>query len=103
HIALTVLARSRAILAAYHTAPAKVATFIHPLAEAVRAREGTLSPGRFRIVTVVTLRHLTAMLDASLASGGDTWAVESVLHRHMLSPEHHAQLHIECANPYLPD
>jgi len=101
-IALTVLDLSRANLGAYHTAPAKVATFIPPLAEAVRAREGTLSPGRFRIVTVVTLRHLTAMLDASLARGGDTWAVESVLHRHMLSPEHNAQFHIESANRYLP-
>jgi len=98
-IAIVVLDLSRANLGAYHTAPAEAATFFPPLAEAIRAREGTLEPGRFRLISfyeneIVYPQHLRHWLDFY---GG--WSVER---RQALDLVHHAQFHIEAVRGYLP-
>src|SRR5207245_1887605 len=47
---LVALHLARANLGAYHTGPSEAVTFIPPLAEAIKAQEGPLAPGRFRLL-----------------------------------------------------
>src|SRR5207244_114833 len=70
-----------------------------PLAEALRAREGTLEPGRFRLISfhendIVYPQQLRHWLDFY---GG--WSIER---RQALDLLHHAQFHIEAVRGYLP-
>src|SRR5436309_5509268 len=48
--AIMTLDLARANLGAYHIGPEELATFIPPLAEAIKAREGGVVPGRFRMI-----------------------------------------------------
>jgi hypothetical protein len=97
-IATITLDLSRVTFAAYHTGPAEVATFVPPLAEALRAREGALRPGRFRLVS---FRDSTYIVPKSILGllGLDAEAVER---RQALDQEHNALFHIESADRYLP-
>src|SRR5439155_24552533 len=49
-VLLVTLDLVRANLGAYHTGPSEAVTFIPPLAEAIKAQEGPLAPGRFRLL-----------------------------------------------------
>jgi hypothetical protein len=89
---------ARANMGAYHTGPAETAAFIPPLAEAVRAREGTLAAGRFRLIAIhedilVWPEDLMRTLDSDGAG--------SVARRQALDAEHNAQFHLETVSPYL--
>jgi hypothetical protein len=97
-ITLIVLDLSRANLGAYHTGPAETATFNPPLVEALRAREGALVPGRFRLVTLKENRIIIpAQLEHAL---GHSTAV-IVARRQALDALHSAEFHIESARGYL--
>ncbi len=97
-IAIIILDLSRANLSAYHTAPVETATFMPSMVEALRMREGTLAPGRFRIISmgrsdVVAPEQVYRWL-------GYHGAV-SLDRRQAIDAEHNAQFHIETATRYL--
>ncbi len=97
-VTLVILDLARANLAAYHTAPVEAATFIPPFAEAIQAREGTLAPGRFRMVSFyedVLVWPKELMLPLGYHGAG------SVERRQALDHEHNAQFRLESALPYL--
>ena len=97
--AVIALDLSRVNLSAYHTAPGEAATFTPPMVEALRAQEGALAPGRFRMVTLVeTLVAIPEPLERTL---GHSTAV-IVARRHALVALHNAEFHIETAKRYLP-
>jgi hypothetical protein len=97
--AVIALDLSRVNLAAYHTAPDEAATFTPPMVEALRAQEGALAPGRFRVVTIVeTLVAMPERLERTL---GHSTAVV-VARRQALAALHNAEFHIETAKRYLP-
>ena len=98
-IAIVALDLSRANLAAYHTGPSEAATFTPPLAEALKAREGTLAPGRFRLISFSKGR-VVAPEDVFQVFG--IYGTTSVLRRQTLDLEHNAQFHIELATRYMP-
>lgn len=89
---------THANLTVYRTAPAEAASFIPPLAEALRAREGTLAPGRFRLVSI---RHATSSAPDSLIRmlGDDAKVVER---RQALDVNHNATFHLESPRANLP-
>jgi len=62
--ALITVDLARANFGAYHTGPVEAATFRPPLAEAIAAREGTLEPGRFRLIS---LRDSKVIIPPSLS------------------------------------
>jgi hypothetical protein len=97
-VALIVVDLARANLAVCHTGPAEAATFMPSLADAIRAREGTLAPGRFRLLS---LRHADYVAPASVrqAFGHDAEIVER---RQALDVAHNAQFHLESFFDYLP-
>ncbi len=82
----------------YRTGPAEIATFTPAFAEAISAREGTLAPGRFRMLS---LRNPTYVSPKSLRRllGHDADIVER---RQALDLEHNAQFHLETVFDYLP-
>ena len=89
---------SRTNLGTYHTAPVVTATFMPPLAEALHTREGTLAPGRFRIISTdwsntVVPEHILKWLGY--------YGAASIERRQAIDAEHNAQFHIETANRYL--
>jgi len=97
-IGIIVLDLSRANLGAYHTAPVEAATFIPSMVEAIRTREGTLEPGRFRIISmgrsnVVAPERVYRWLGYHGAA--------SIERRQAIDAEHNAQFHIETATRYL--
>ena len=97
--AIIALDLSRVNLSAYHTAPSEAATFTPPMVEALRAQEGALAPGRFRMVTLVeTLVAIPERLERTL---GHSTAV-IVARRQALAALHNAEFHIETAKRYLP-
>ena len=97
-IALIALDLSRADLGVYHTGPVEAATFNPPLVEALKAREGTLVPGRFRLVTLEESR-VTIPAQLEHAVGFSTAAL--VARRQALDALHSAEFHIESAKRYL--
>jgi hypothetical protein len=98
-VAIVALDLSRANLDAYHTAPAAITTFTPPFVEALKARTGSLEPGRFRIVTLVeTLVAFPEQLERAL--GHDAAVIAA--RRQALAPLHNTEFHIETAQPYLP-
>jgi hypothetical protein len=98
-IALITLDLSRANLQAYHTAPAEVASFTPPLAEALRAQEGNVGPGHFRIFSVFE-RHLVVPQEIMQTLG--FYGSVSVERRQALDVEHNAQFHLETLSFLLP-
>jgi hypothetical protein len=97
-IALITLDLSRANLVAYHTGPMEAATFSPPLVEALRAREGALVPGRFRLVT---LEENRIVIPEQLERGLGHYAAVIVARRQALDALHGAEFHIESAKRYL--
>src|SRR5437867_13324067 len=51
-VAILTLDLGRANFSAYRTGPVEAAMFIPPLAQAIAAREGGLTPGRFRLIPI---------------------------------------------------
>lgn len=98
-VTIITLDLSRVNLGAYHVGPAETTTFIPPLAEAIRAREGTLAPGRFRLVFLA--EEQLAMPEHVFRRLGHHGA-GSMARRQALDLEHNSQFHIESANFYLP-
>jgi len=97
-IAIIALDLSRANLGVYHTGPVEAATFNPPLVEALKAREGTLVPGRFRLVTLEESR-ITIPAQLEHAVGHSTAVI--VVRRQALDALHSAEFHIESARRYL--
>jgi hypothetical protein len=96
--AILALDLARANFPAYHTGPVEAASFVPTLAEAVKAREGRLAPGRFRMVSIYEdILVWPQELMASLGFYGAT----SVERRQALDSEHNAQFGLETVLPYL--
>jgi len=89
---------ARANLGAYHTGPAETATFVPPLTQAIAAREGTLAPGRFRLLS---LRATTDVVPQPVRRllGHDSDVVER---RQALDVAHNAEFHLESLFDFLP-
>jgi hypothetical protein len=98
-VTIVTLDLARANAGAYHTAPVEAATFTPPLLEALRAREGTLAPGRFRMVTIERFTFATPVYLKPLLG---QYGAQSVEHRQALDLEHNAQFRLETVRPYLP-
>ena len=96
--ALITLDLSRVNLAAYRTAPAEAATFLPPLAQAIAAREGTLAPGRFRMLSLRDTHYVAPESIRRLF--GHDW--ETVERRQALDMAFNAQFHLESLFDYLP-
>src|SRR5438128_8117970 len=96
--ALVTFDLARVNFGAYHTGPIEAATFRPPLAEAIAAREGTLEPGRFRLLS---LRDAHPIIPPSMYRllGNDAQLVEN---RQGLGLERNAEFHIETVYYYLP-
>ena len=97
-VMILILDLTRANLPVYHTAPAEAATFVPPLAEAIQAREGTLAPGRFRIVSI---REDVLAWPKDLMDQLGIYGAASIERRQALDVEHNAQFHLETVLPYL--
>ena len=97
-VTILILDLARANLLVYHTAPAEAATFVPPLAEAIQASEGTLTPGRFRIVSI---REKVLAWPKDLMGQLDIYGAASIERRQALDVEHNAQFHLETVLPYL--
>ena len=97
-VALMVLDLARANLSAYHTGPVEAAVFVPVLAQAIATREGTQSPGRFRLFSIPEEK---TVVPEPLARqlGGE--AAGSVERRQALDMEHNAQFHLESLNVYM--
>ena len=96
--AIIALDLAHANIRVYGTAPAEAAWFEPPLVRALRAREGTLMPGRFRLISTldskyVVPKHLHRFLG---------YQSDQVVGRQALYPEHNAQFHIEAVDGHLP-
>ncbi len=98
-VTIVTLDLARANVGAYHTAPVEAATFTPPLLEALRAQEGPLAPGRFRMVTIERFTFATPLHLKPLLGPYGAQAVE---HRQALDLEHNAQFRLETVRPYLP-
>jgi membrane protein YfhO len=97
-IAIIPLDLSRANLGVYHTGPVEAATFTPPLAEALRTREGSPGPGRFRLVTI---SEDILVLPQDFMQSLGFYGASSVERRQALAFEHNAQFHLETVLPYL--
>ena len=97
-VLLVTLDLARANLEAYHTGPSEAATFIPPLAEAIKAQEGPLTPGRFRLVATP---EETVGWPEDLARTFGYYGALSIERRQALDVEHNATFHLESAMPYL--
>jgi hypothetical protein len=98
-VALLTLDLARANLAAYHTGPVEMATFTPPLAEALQAREGTLEPGRFRLIS---FDENKVIIPEPMSRWLGFYGSTSVERRQALDLLHHTQFHIESIRGYLP-
>ena len=89
----------RANLGTYHTAPNADAIFIPPFAEALKVREGTLVPGRFRLLTI---NEGTVVLPARIQRKLGYEGAWSLQRRHALDLAHNSLFHLESIYAYLP-
>ena len=89
----------RANLGAYHTAPNADATFTPPFAEALKAREGPLVPGRFRLLTI---NERTVVLPARVQQKLGYEGAWSLQRRQALDLAHNSLFHLESIYAYLP-
>jgi hypothetical protein len=90
---------SRVNLSAYHVGPVEATTFVPPLAEAIKTREGELVPGRFRLVL---LAEEQLAMPERVFRGLGHYGAGSMARRQALDLEHNIQFRIESANFYLP-
>jgi hypothetical protein len=97
-IVIIILDLSRANLGAYHTAPVEAATFIPSIVEALRMREGTLEPGRFRIIS---MGRSDVVAPEQVYRWLGYYGAASIDRRQAIDAEHNAQFHIETATRYL--
>jgi len=97
-IGLIVLDLSRANLGSYHTAPVETATFVPSLVDALRKREGTLEPGRFRIIS---MGKSNVVAPEQVYRWVGYHGAASIDRRQAVDAEHNAQFHIETATRYL--
>jgi hypothetical protein len=97
-IGIIALDLSRANLEVYHTAPVEAATLTPPLAEALKTREGSVGPGRFRLVSIT---EGTLVWPTDLMRPLGFYGAGAVAHRQALGLEHNAQFHLETVLPYL--
>jgi hypothetical protein len=98
-VALVTLDLVHGNLDAYHTGPNETTTFIPPFADAVKAQEGILAPGRFRILS---LTDRIVVWPKDLVGAVGYYAAGSVERRQALDLEHNAEFRIETVKPYLP-
>ena len=98
-LVLVPLDLARANWTAYHTGPAKAATFVPAFAKTLTEREGALAPGRFRIISTTQSETLwPEHLQRRLGYDGAI----SVARRQALDLGHNAEFHLEAVHPYLP-
>jgi hypothetical protein len=97
-VMIVTLDLARANFVAYHTGPAETATFMPPLAEALRAHAGTLGPGRFRLISMRVFLYAVPLHIRQLLGP----EAESIERRHALDLEHNVQFHLEAALGYSP-
>ncbi len=97
-VLLVTLDLARANLGAYHTGPSEAATFIPPLAEAIKVQEGPLSPGRFRLVA--THEEVVGWPEDLPRTFGYYGAL-SIERRQALDVEHNAAFQLESIMPQL--
>ncbi len=97
-VAILTLDLGRANFSAYRTGPVEAATFIPPLAQAIAAREGGLTPGRFRLIPIRESKHMVRKSLQRLLGQ----EAESVVRRQALDVEHNAQFHLETTHVSLP-
>jgi hypothetical protein len=96
--AIIALDLAHANIAVYRTAPAEAASFEPALVRALRAHEGTLMPGRFRLVTILDSKSVVPKRIFRLMG----YESDQVMGRQALYPEHNAQFHLEAADGHLP-
>jgi hypothetical protein len=89
---------AHANIAVYSTAPAEAARFEPALVQALRTREGTLMPGRFRLLTILGSKSVVPKRVFRLLG----YESDQVMGRQALYPEHNAQFHLESADGHLP-
>ncbi|TAL11963.1 MAG: hypothetical protein EPO02_02965 [Nitrospirae bacterium] len=97
-VLLITLDLARANQGAYHTGPSKAATFMPPLAEAITAREGPLTPGRFRLVATY---EESASWPEDLARTAGYYGALSIERRQALDVLHNAAFQLESVMPQL--
>jgi len=97
-VLLVTLDLARANLGAYHTGPSEAATFIPPLAEAIKAQEGPLTPGRFRLVA--THEEMVGWPEGLTRTFGYYGAL-SIERRQALDVLHNAAFQLESIMPQL--
>jgi hypothetical protein len=97
-VLLVTLDLARANLGAYHTAPSEAATFMPPLAEAIKAQEGPLTPGRFRLVATY---EETVGWPEDLARTFGYYGALSIERRQALDVLHNAAFQLESIMPQL--
>jgi hypothetical protein len=97
-VLLVALDLARANLGAYHTGPSEAATFIPPLAEAIKAQEGPLTPGRFRLVA--THEEMVGWPE-DLARTVGYYGALSIERRQALDVLHNAAYQLESIMPQL--
>lgn len=84
---------------AYHTGPREAATFVPPLAEALKATEGPLSLGRFRLFTIFETRHVWPRTVTRLLG---YYGAEAVYQRQSLVMRINEEYAVETVRPNLP-
>lgn len=84
---------------AYHTGPREAATFVPTLAEALRAHEGTLVSGRFRLFAIHEARHMWPKKITQLLG---YYGAESVYLRQSLATRINAEFDVETFRPNFP-
>jgi len=97
-VLLVTLDLARANLGAYHTGPSEAVTFIPPLAEAIKAQEGPLTPGRFRIVATP---EETVGWPEDLARTFGYYGALSIERRQALDVLHNVAFQLESVMPQL--
>jgi len=96
--AIIVLDLAHANIKVYGTAPVEAAWFEPPLVRALRAREGTLMPGRFRLISTLDSKYVVPKHIYRLLG----YESDAVVGRQALYPEHNAQFHLEAVDGHLP-
>ncbi|MGH2361502.1 MAG: hypothetical protein ACRDGM_13285, partial [bacterium] len=96
--AIIALDLAHANIKVYGTAPAEAASFEPPLVQALRAREGTLMPGRFRLISTLDSKYVVPKHIYRLLG----YESDAVVGRQALYPEHNAQFHLEAVDGHLP-
>src|SRR5256712_785395 len=97
-VLLVTLDLARANLGAYHTGPSEAVTFIPPLAEAIKAQEGPLAPGRFRLLAT---NEEVVGLPEGLPRTFDYYGALSIERRQALDVLHNAAFQLESILPQL--